>query len=163
MKIDLPEEIIEFMRNLASEIKSQDNRGTRAPIYYVVMGQRETCAPAGHGAVRYHVSKWDSTFTKDALREFIEETDEDNGTTTNFDDFVAGGECEEYSAAYVDVEDNIFLTFKGYEQHMDLNGHNYRHLKDPHSYVKYAGRNPEMEMLHKAIMAFSACDTQETP
>lgn len=143
------------MRNLAKEIQSQDCRATRSPYFYVVQGQRETAAPAGHGDVRYYLHAEMESFTPDALREWLGERDADNDTTTDFDEFVISEHCEEYSAAYVDVEDNTFLTFKGYEEHMALNGHNYRHLKDPRSYVKYAHRNPEMEMLHKAIMAFA--------
>lgn len=92
------------------------------------------------------------------MREALKEHDEENGTKTDFDEFIRE-KCDEYSAAFVDVDDNVFLTFRGYNIHMELNGHNYRHLKDVHSYVKYAGRNPEMEMLLKSIMAFAEIET----
>jgi len=160
MKVELPEEIVTFMQNLAAEITAQDNRATRSPYYYVVTGQLETAAPAGHGDARYYVPGSDAAYTEEALREHLKQCDADNETElnkpeTDFDEFVAE-HCEEYSAAYVDVEDNVFFTFKGYQRHMELNGHNYRRLKNVSSYIKYAGRNPEMDGLHKAIMAFAA-------
>ncbi len=53
---------------------------------------------------------------------------------------------------FVETDENVFFTFKDYEEHIRLNSHNYQKV---HSYVKHAFRNPEMKSLLEAIMAFA--------
>jgi hypothetical protein len=45
----------------------------------------------------------------------------------------------------------VFLTEEGYNEHMKLNSHNYRHWKSYQFYVLHAFRNPEMAGLIEAI------------
>ena len=153
MKIELPDEIVEFMMALAKEIKEQDNRATASPYYYIVQGKREVIAPAGYGDADYvyYNPEWGEAYSKEGWEKILE--NEEGEEPVDIEEFISK-KCEEFGLHLVDVEENVFLTFKGYEQHMGLNKHNYRHLKDVHSYVKYAGRNPEMEMLLKSIRAF---------
>ena len=156
MKIELPEEVVKFMQGLANEIKSQDNRATRQPYFYVVQSKEEIPAPVGYGDgdEKYYCSKYEEAHTKDEWIKTLKERDEENETHTDVDTFI-DEECTAFGTHLITVEDNIFLTEKGYNQHMELNGHNYRHFKETYSYVKYAGRNPEMENLLKAIMSFN--------
>jgi len=161
MQIDLPEDVVEFMQNLATEITNQDCRATRAPYFYVVQGQEERPAPAGYGDVKYYVAMWEASYTPEQLVVRIAEWNENNPSRrdhiSDVDEFIRDN-CQEYSPAMVTIEENAFLTFKAYKEHMELNRHNYRHLENVHSYIKYAHRNPEMEKLHKAIMAFLPSD-----
>ncbi len=53
-----------------------------------------------------------------------------------------------------DLEDNVFFTFEGYQEHVRQNKHNMGRGEGFHSYVKHAYRNPEMESLWKAIQEF---------
>jgi len=156
--VELPDEVVEFMQELAKEIKEQDNRATASPYYYVVRAQKEMIAPAGYGDgdYVYYNSQWGEAHSQEEWVEILKQHDEDayyEEHHTDVDKFIR--ECDEFSLHHVDVDDNVFLTYKGYKEHMALNGHNYRHLEKPHSYLKYAGCNPEMENLHKAIMAFA--------
>lgn len=158
-KIELPGEVITFMQELAREIKTQDNRITASPYYYVVMASHEMIAPAGYGDngdPYYYSNEWREEHTHEDWVEILKQHNEENDDNVEIDEFISG--CKEFGMHDVDVEDNVFLTFKGYKDHMRMNGHNYRHLKKPHSYVKHAFRNPEMENLLKAIMAFDTSD-----
>ena len=158
-KVELSEEAIKFMNELANEMKTQDNRATASPYYYVVMAKRELVAPAGYGDgdYVYYNSDWGEAHSKEEWVPILKQHDEDafpyEDRVTDVDDFIR--DCDEFSLHKIDTEENVFFTYKGYEQHMALNGHNYRHLDDVHSYIKYAGRNPEMEALHKVIMEFA--------
>jgi len=156
MKIELPDEVVEFMRDLAKEIKGQDNRATASPYFYVVQGEKEVIAPYGYGDTEchYYHSEWGEGHTKESWEEILKEHDKENDTTTDIEDFIE--DCEKFGMHNVTVEENVFFTEKGLEQHMKLNGHNYRHLKSllPKGYVKFCFRNPEIEKLHEAIMAF---------
>jgi len=157
MLIELPDHVVEFMQRLASEIEGQDNRATASPYFYVVSGKREVVAPAGHGdnESHYYNAEWGEGHTLEEWKEILNEYDEENGTATDLDAFIKG--CEEFGLHDVVVEENVFLTEKGCLEHMRLNGHNYRCLKDvlEKGYVKHAFRNPEMDGLHEAIMAFA--------
>jgi len=159
MQVELPDEVVVFMKELAKEIKGQDNRATASPYYYIVQGQKQVLAPAGYGDddIHYYNSEWSEGHSREDWAPILRQHDEENGKTTDLDKFIES--CEEFGMHDVDVEENVFLTFKGYEQHMKMNSHNYRHLKDVHSYVKFAYRNPEMENLLKAIMAFAEMKT----
>lgn len=155
MKVELPDDVVKFLKELATEIKAQDNRATASPYFYIVKGLTQLVAPPGYGEgdSYYYSREREAAHTKDEWIPILKEHDEENGTSTDIDAFIV--DCEEFGMHSVDVEENVFLTFKGYKEHMDLNGHNYRHLKDVHSFVKYAWRNPEMTALLKAIMAFA--------
>jgi hypothetical protein len=60
-------------------------------------------------------------------------------------------ELEEYGEHDVIHESNVFLTEKGYREHVELNGHN---IQGHSNYLKHAFRNPEMASLVKIIRAF---------
>lgn len=164
MIVELPDEHVAFLKELAHELKTQNNRATAAPYFFVVQGKRETAAPRGHGDDRYYVREWAESFDLDGLREALKERfHEDLGfdpeeAKATFDVYVdrfIQNDCDVYGQASVIVEDNAFLTFKGFKEHMELNGHNYRHLSEVQSYLKHAFRNPELDKLWKAILAFA--------
>jgi len=159
MQIDLPDNVIAFLKELANEIKTQDNRMTRSPYFYVVRLKEAFAAPAdmGDGEPVYCCAEWDEQHTRPEWEIILKEYNAERPKSEwrSLDEFL-DDDCVAYGTHFVDMDDNVFLTEKGYKQHMELNGHNYRSKQGPvQSYVKYAGRNPEMEQLLDAIMAFA--------
>jgi len=164
MQIELPDEIVEFMRDLAREISEQDNRATRSPYYYVVMASEEHAAADGCGdeVGYYDEDVCESFSSEDVERQYDQEREDgDVDPEETFQEWVDSRNFRTYDIGYHDREENVFLTFRGYKKHMKMNGHNYGHLKKVRSYVKYCHRNPEMEGLLKAIMAFKALPTEQ--
>jgi hypothetical protein len=161
MQIELPDDVVKFMRDLAREIEMQDNRATASPYFYVVQSKDTMIAPDGYGDgdTQYYCSDRSEAHTKEQWAEIIaeenkEEEGEEGFNPVDLEDFL-DDECRAFGTHYYDREENVFLTEKGYKQHMELNAHNYRYYKETYSYVKFAFRNPEMEGLLKAIKAFS--------
>src|SRR5690606_37299025 len=130
-------------------IETQDNRATGMPYYYVVKGHRQYAAPEGMGDRTVYVDWQDDPSSYYSREEFVKSMKElgysDEEIERRWEKISTYGEYD------VPVEENVFLTEKGFRQHMELNGHNYRHFKEPvYSYVKHAFRNPEMASLIKA-------------
>ena len=160
--IALPIYVIEFMRDLAREMKEQDCRCTASPYYYIVQASRQVVAPADYGngeASHYYHADWGEGHTREEWEPIIAQHNEENDDSIDLDTFIDN--CDEFGMHDIDVEENVFLTFRSYEQHMKMNGHNYRHLKNVQSYVKHCFRNPEMEKLFEAIMAFAEPNAHE--
>ena len=154
--IEISKESFEFMKSLANEIKNQDNRYTAQPYYYVVRCVDNVLTKDGFGDIIRYVDMKDDYLefkNKEEARErFIEYGLEGDELEKAVEDLEECNYTERYS------DENFFLTERGYNQHIKLNGHNYRHHKDFYSYVRHAARNPEIESLLKAVMEFGGED-----
>lgn len=136
-------------KELKERIASNDNRCTRQP-YLLLLRERKTMVVDGnvsgdkrwveHGSGDYHTAD-----TKEELIETIKEWHDDDE------------EFEEekwhiepyYEDEYYDTV-NVFLTDKGYEDHMKINGHNYRRGQYD-TYGIHAFRNEEIRSLYALI------------
>ena len=120
MQIDLPDSVVEFMRNLAHEIKTQDSRATASPYYYVVRMDREHPTADGCGdKVGYYSADECQSYTKEeALAKYKElaEENEWDEDLYSFEDYLEE-EYRSYDIGYHIVEDNVFLTYKAYKAH----------------------------------------------
>ena len=133
--IKISEKNWSFLVALMDKINTQDNRATASPYYFVVRTKREVAVlPGSTGVERYYYEG--NSFTEEDLRRFCDENE------LSFADVKE--QANQYDVMEIDEFHNFFLTKDGYDQHIKLNGHNY---KDPHSYVMYAGRNPELMQL----------------
>jgi len=143
MQIDIKDETFKFLQDLMERYTTQDNRGTANPYYFTVNTTKEMSAPAGTtDKEKYYYDG--CTFTEDELKEYC------RTYAVDFD--MAKSEATPYCVQEVEEYHNFFLTKEGYEKHMELNGHNYRHFKgSPRSYIMYANRNPELNNLLKAL------------
>lgn len=134
----------EFLKALAERIETQDSHGTAHPYYYTVRCEKEIAVPEGAtGNVKYFDPQTTECYTEKELRDACKENEED------FDEVV--GRCTKYDVDTMDEDHNVFLTLAGYEEHMKLNGHNYRHYKSHRPYIQGAFRNPEMMGLIGAL------------
>jgi hypothetical protein len=74
----------------------------------------------------------------------------------------AWDKLDRYGLHVTTDEHNVFFTERGYNQHMELNGHNYRHgTEKAYSYVKHAFRNPEIENIFKALKDISKAELEQ--
>ena len=148
-QVTLTQESADFLRELANKMKTQDNRCTAKPYFYTVRSLKDVAVPDGDGdGVSYFDNTGCCSMTEQEMKDYCRERGED------FDDYVAK-HCVRYGTKEDYEDENVFLTEAGYEQHMELNGHNYRHLKRSFSYLHHAFRNPEMESLWKALLEFA--------
>lgn len=155
--VRLPVRVATHLAGLAREIREQDNHGTSAPYFYVVRCRKEVAVPDGTtDQVRY----WDGDSVWSSAEKYREFH---NDGMAHSDDLISlegaqrflDTECQRYCVKEDFEHQNVFFTQKGYEQHMHLNGHNYRHFKDTSFYIQHAFRNPEMGDLLESIEAFT--------
>ena len=111
------------------EIESQDTRATAKPIF--VKLQMKHYVMADPRTAEYHAKAKDC--------EFLTEAPEDLGLDPD----------EDLAWNEVWKTEQVFFTYKGLAEHMELNGHNYRH--ETRDYVTHAFRNPEMVRVHQLI------------
>lgn len=148
-QIEIPEEDLSFLRELSREIRTQDNAATASPYYLSVRTYREIILPQGHG----DLEKWVNMCSYDTFSsiESARESYKMNGYT--YEEVEAAiAELELFGGCEIHEDHNVFFTRKGYEEHMRLNGHNYRYSSDkPHAFIHHATRNPEIRRLLEII------------
>jgi len=146
MKIEISEESFGFLKQFIQDVDSQDNRATAKPYFYVIRDTETVAAPEGHGdEIRY---MWDGdVMTKESVEEHLREFDD----TKTIQDLLDDGTIEEFDVMtqYITPENhNIFFTEKACHEHMESNHY---HFRKPHSYIRHAWRNPEIEKLFEAV------------
>jgi len=155
--IEISDENYEFLKDFMNRIKTQDNRATASPYFYVVQCRKEIAVPLGTtGKTRYFDSNSSSSYTLEELKKWFKEWKDDDMEWDNEKDEEEFEKykrkyCEKYDIDEIEEEHNVFFTEEGYNQHIKLNGHNYRHYNKFYSYIKHAFRNPELTGLFKAL------------
>jgi len=154
ININMRKSDFDFITDLANEIKNQDNRSTALPYYYVVKCVNDVPAPEGNGQFTKYVDMESGDYqTYDSREECKEQLIKDGCFEDEAEATAKKLERLEFAESF--QEENIFLTERGFNQHMELNGHNYRHHKKYYSYVKHAFRNPEIKRLLEIVGRFS--------
>ena len=157
--IQVSDEVHEFLMNLSNEIKTQDNRATRSPYFYQIQEDKEVGVPDGYGEEVWVRDGEVCLRTEEDIKEAVfewKEWDLNNEEHQRRYESLYSYEIEEilrenYRKVNIDIThtySNCFLTYKAYEAHLRLNGHN---LNNPKSFLFHAYRNPEMEMLIKFL------------
>lgn len=150
MKIEISDESYEFLKNLISEIDTQDNRATASPYYYVVQERKERVIPFASpgsgdatlyftedGLVRSHelMDIYETKTEEEAIQKWGKNYPEEEPVVLDY--------------YHDDAElSNVFFTEKAIKKHIEANHY---HWREPRDYVKHAWRNPEMESLFKAV------------
>lgn len=145
--IEISEEDLKFLQDLSREMRNQDNRATASPYYYVVQTTKTLPSDPNFSEEKVWIDSYTMYKTYDEIRE-------DFGVTTDEEvEAIIDSQMDETAIQDVEEEHNVFLTLKGYEEHMKLNGHNYRapFKNNACSYIKHAYRNPEMKRLFEVI------------
>lgn len=163
-KIEVTDEIYEFLMNLSKEIKEQDNRATAMPYIFQVRETKEIPAHKGSGEEVFYSSEYETELRTDKDKvEWIKEHEEyfigtmfeeeakDVGNHTNTWDLDSMLEELDFDEFYVDTDyvySNAFFTSKACDEHIRINKHN---LEQPVNYLSHAYRNVEMEMMYKFL------------
>lgn len=186
MRVNLSPEDVEFLTALASELRTQDRLATARPvIFHACETIREWGFDPQYTDDVGLLMGDDATeiMTVEAAKEWLLDDiplDEDGEPETEAEKKTAreinaletledvDRYCERegircYLTGYKDQErrSNAFLTRSGYEQHMHLNRHNYRHAKEVTFYVDHAFRNPQLARLLKIVDKFATDATDD--
>lgn len=159
----------DFIINLSTEMKTQNNRGTAQPFALTLTEEHTSLVPEGYGddvEAYWNESRYDNI---EDLRTDLEEYYFDNESSTvkqcmeTVYDYNSLNELKdtfeadilEINIQYIETKDiiptmntNFFLTEKAYHEHIRVNGHN---LNKPKSWGIHLFRNEEMSKLYEVI------------
>jgi hypothetical protein len=155
--IEIPDEDLQWLRAFTHELQTQDRHCTAAPVFFVVRTWRDYVGPSGFGDREVWVDMHDDPTTFESEEKARETMREEWGLEGDeLEERVKG--LERFSMHEVARHENVFFTKKGYDEHMELNGHNYRapSNKDPGFYVQHAFRNPEVKRLLEIVQRLAA-------
>lgn len=143
-------ELLERMRN-------NDNRMTKDPYLLLLREKREVVVDKDYGGkpcwVEHVTGECISKETKEELvKELRGYYEDDNWEPSSRD----------VSKIYVDKYEytvNVFLTDKGYQEHMEVNGHN---IPDHDTYGIHAFRNKEIESIFDIIKRMAEIEKENS-
>jgi len=165
VKIEMNEEDLKFLRELAHEIKTQDNRATRSPYYYTTRIKRWRVANEDYSSgktkkvwVEHLTGDYSEYDTKFAC---LKGSLEYGWSKEKIREALANDNICEVTLEEYEEDRNVFLTEKAYKENMELDGHNLKRVGECYSYLHYASRNPEMERLLEIILKFDDKKTEE--
>lgn len=169
--IEVSDEDLEFLRTLSHEIKTQNNAATAHPYFITVRTSRRiiVTADCDRDGIVYVDHKSDDHPTYDSQEEARKALEDPERGLSSADVEEHMEELTQYGTELVYEDHNVFFTRKGFREHMELNGHNYRgySMRDPHSYTHHAFRNPEikrlLEIIHKLGGQDGGGDQSGTP
>jgi hypothetical protein len=144
--ITISDEAAEFFKRVSNAIRTQDNRGTAEPYFITIQKKVERGVPDGCGIdTRYFDNEQCELYDYESIKERAEEME------LNVEEYI-DKYCQKYDIREFEEYENFFLTYEGYNAHINSNGHNIaRTCKSYQNYVQYACRNPELESLYEFI------------
>lgn len=155
--IEISKETLDFLKELNNRIETQSSRCTAKPYFLVIKRIKwrvahDDCYSGESKVVR--VDHDNDYLQFDNFEEYKQHC-----IDAHFNEDFDLKKCEKdwedlpsYTMEKYEEEDNVFLTDKGYEEHLQQNEHNIKHgCVEYYSYLKHAFRNPEMEGIFKAI------------
>lgn len=171
--MDLTEEDIKFLKELAHELKTQDRRGTNKPVLYqisdidVIWSDNSEDYDDVKIMLDYEFLETEEEMKKYILDNFEEfemsyhyldnEKDliEDDINNLDIDEIINMFEEANYTILYAHNHKKTrgaFLTKRSAEEHLKENSHHYS--QNAKVYVDYAWRNPELKKLLEIIEKF---------
>ena len=162
----LTKEDIEFLQNLAHELKTQDTACTAKPVYYSIFQKDKEygidqdyadgmCVGGDEGETfldEGELIQWimDCYTVSDDQKLDLEDLDLEEIVDYCKDNKI----CELTYTGYRNIEkhDGIFITNKALKEHVAKNYYHYK--ENPVSYAHHAWRNPEFERLLEIVEKF---------
>ena len=148
----------QVIADMATVIRSQDNRCTAEPVYVVQQRRRLVgFDPIYTDTDHVWISDGDvvSAETRAAmLQDFLKEREEGDKDLDVEDDEAVDEALGLDKTAYVDQWEPVqsFFTERGADAYIQANRHN---LKEPRVYVDSAYRNPEWQAIRRYLMALA--------
>ncbi|NLI11164.1 hypothetical protein [Pelotomaculum propionicicum] len=159
----LTDEDIQFLKELARELKTQDTLATAKPVFWqieekdLVVGfdnyhSDDICLLLGYN----YTPVFSVKEAVNTLKDWYDYSDEEMNTLTDFDDIEEfcekrGIQCTKTGYSYQKTYKNAFLTRKAIEEHIKQNHY---HYKKPVRYCRHAFRNPELKRLLQIVEKF---------
>lgn len=168
--IEISDEDLKFLQDLAHEMATQDNRATGQPYYYCVQQVKRIVGMdpgISDESVFVGGDDYEEFKTKEEAIESFMAVDgmSEEAAETHFKE-----NFSEFGVLETTVDSNFFLTLKGFKEHMRLNAHNYPGKQDGdnykdsekvYSYVQSAWRNPEVRTLYGVIARLGGAKDSE--
>ena len=164
----LTKEDLSFLKELANKIRTQDNCGTRTPLFFQVRETKTRIVPEGYGDKSILVDTQGDYTEYETASDFVDSLDEceleeledeevedlRNMSLSEIAEWAEdhghdGVKCfsvEEYNTRY-----GSFLTSDACQKHIDQNHY---HYKKPVCYADHVWRNYELERLLEIVDKF---------
>lgn len=140
--------------NIGKRMLEQDRRATASPYLIVLQEQKKVYVgkDVEHDGKEFFDGDNCCTYDSmdEAYQDYVEHGYED-----------PKGRCcdlEEVYFRYYWEDVNWFFTYEGLNEHLRLNKHNYGKTRD---YIKYCGRNPEMEAVQNLLLMSRSEPTED--
>lgn len=161
--IEISDEVYEKLVQLATEMTTQDPRGTRMPHIFQIRDWKKVYDWNLNGDTRIWIGDYDGEIeTLEDLKEHLENNeisyDEnelselwDNDKDFGLPDWIEEN-CPDLKECSYSLEPfyvNSFLTAKCAQEHLDLNYYHYHSKADV--YLNHAWRNPESELVSEFL------------
>ena len=158
--IKVSDEMYDKLISLATEMTTQDPRGTKMPHMFQIRDWKKQYDWGLNGDTHIWVGDYSEEIeTLDEFKDYLEnngfgipENIEDIWNDHwDMEDWVESNNIELKQCSYSLVPEytNHFLTAKAGEEHLRLNDYHYH--KDADVYLNHAWRNPEMEILSEFL------------
>lgn len=158
--IEVSDEMYNKLISLATEMTTQDPRGTKMPHMFQIRDWKKQYDWRLNGDTHIWVGDYGEEIeTLDEFKEYLEnngfgipENIEDIWNDHwDMEDWVESNNIELKQCSYSLVPEytNHFLTAKAGEEHLRLNDYHYH--KDADVYLNHAWRNPEMEIMSEFL------------
>ncbi len=169
--IEISDEMYHQLIELANEMTSQDMRYTKMPHMFQIKTEEKVAAYEGCGETIWVDDEGETLDNDEEIKDFIityffendeslkdiesdieakEEATKLYNKMNEFDIdlFLEKRGLRTINVAYKSKYQNMFLTAKGCQQHIDNNKY---HYNKPTVYLNHAWRNPEMELVSKFL------------
>lgn len=153
--IELSDEMYDKLISLATEMTSQNPRGTKMPHIFQIRDWKKTYDSGLNGDTFFWYDDYREIETLDEFKDYLEEhhtpipenIEDIWSCVYNMDDFIKSNNIGLKVCSYSlePVYHNHFLTAKAAEEHLKNNYYHYH--KDADVYLNHAWRNPEMETI----------------
>lgn len=153
----LTKEDLEFLKELAHELKTQDNLCTRKPLVFSIADKRTEWIPTTDIDGEYGVFLTDDWefYDEESLQEYIKDKYEvEISEFLEMLEFLDEKKISYTEARGIEKIENkgAFLTKKAAQEHFDDNDYHYG--EDSYIYCNHGWRNPELEKLLEIIEKF---------
>ena len=158
----LTEKDLKEAKALAIRLKTQDNRSTALPVFFLLQDVEEIRAFDSGDFVLFvdqYGDEWKGEDEDDIINQILQvrlEDDEDVNSEDLEDEIrnEVEGKCYEMDRKF--ITKRVFLTEEAAQNHLKAN--NYHYSDKARIYVEPCWRDPEMELVYKILTSF---DTNE--
>jgi hypothetical protein len=137
----------EIIKNFLKQMSLQNNRGTAAPYFYVIMTEVDQVVPIGYADETYWYDPENPDCAYDDVDSAIQEYQKEGFSRREITDMA--NRLEEYGIRKRFEPRGMFLTEDDAQTHLESN--HYHYSDNAHTYVDHAWRAPKLAEFLKAL------------